>query len=127
MIRYTSYVPYKDPERQREYVRQWVAKRRRLYLADKACVQCGSTDRLEVDHRDPEQKVSHRIWSWSEKRREAELAKCQILCYDCHLKKTVETRPIKADHGSYQMYHRWGCRCAICYAWKSAENAKRYR
>lgn len=33
------------------------------------------------------QKINHRVWSWAEARREAELAKCQILCHDCHVAK----------------------------------------
>jgi hypothetical protein len=43
---------------------------------------------LELDHKDHRQKVSHTIWSWSMERRDAELAKCQVLCHDCHLDKT---------------------------------------
>lgn len=117
---------YKDPEKQREYMRKWIAARRAAYLIDKSCVVCGSKDRLEVDHIDPEQKVEHRIWSWSVERRDAELAKCQILCYEHHLQKTVAAMP-RTTHGTYQMYHAYACRCAACRAWKSAENAKRVR
>lgn len=75
-------------EAKREYQRQWVAKRREDYFADKNCEECGSTERLELDHKDPKQKVTHRIWSWSRERREAELKKCQILCEGCHKEKT---------------------------------------
>jgi hypothetical protein len=45
---------------------------------------------LELDHVDPALKVSHRVWSWARERREAELAKCQVLCHDCHVAKTAE-------------------------------------
>ena len=36
--------------------------------------------------------MSHRIWSWTDARREAELAKCRALCYDCHLAKSAGER-----------------------------------
>jgi hypothetical protein len=44
---------------------------------------------MELDHVDPSQKVDHRIWSWSKARMDVEVAKCQVLCYDCHLAKSV--------------------------------------
>lgn len=69
-------------------MRQWMAARRAEWFADKVCVDCGTADDLELDHVDPTQKVSHRIWSWSRERREAELAKCVARCHDCHLTKS---------------------------------------
>lgn len=53
------------------------------------CVECESSEHLEVDHIDPLQKVSHCVWSWSEVKRNIELAKCQVLCYKCHKAKTA--------------------------------------
>jgi 5-methylcytosine-specific restriction endonuclease McrA len=83
-------MPYADPERQREYAREWMAKRRRVWLqANGPCVDCGSWEELEVDHVDPATKISHRIWSWSDERREAELAKCVIRCRVCHDIKSI--------------------------------------
>lgn len=105
-------MPMKTKEAQREYQKEWVRKRREAYFGDKSCVQCGSTDRLELDHIDRATKVSHNVWSWSEARRNEELAKCQVLCYDCHKAKTkseVET----FEHGSIGMYHK-GCKCEKC-------------
>lgn len=81
-------MPYKDPEKQRAYMREWLRQRRAAFFEGKCCGKCGSTDRLELDHIDPSKKVSHCIWSWSEKRREAEIAKCQVLCHECHLEKS---------------------------------------
>lgn len=103
---------YKDPTAQREYQRLWMRRRRNKFFAGKVCVQCGATDRLELDHIDPAEKSTHNIWSWSAKRRATELAKCQVLCSDCHLEKTLEQRP-KAQHGGLGMYKR-GCRCDAC-------------
>ena len=67
----------------------WHRRRRAWLAANGPCATCGSTERLEVDHKDPAPKVSHRIWSWSEVRRAAELAKCQVLCRKCHEAKTA--------------------------------------
>lgn len=52
------------------------------------CVKCGSSKDLQVDHVDSTKKVTHRVWSWSKIRREAELAKCQVLCAECHRDKS---------------------------------------
>lgn len=82
-------MPYKDPARQREYMRTWVAKRRADWFQGKVCVECGSTENLELDHLDPATKVTHAIWSWSTERRERELAKCRPLCQECHKKKSA--------------------------------------
>jgi hypothetical protein len=99
----------------REYKRNWVAARRGEWMADKSCVVCGTTKDLEVDHIDPTQKVAHRIWSWAIERRNAELAKCQVLCKAHHLEKTLAQRP-KPEHGTVSRYsskvHK--CRCDLC-------------
>jgi hypothetical protein len=117
---------YKDPKKRREYQRLWVATRRAEFFAGKACNRCGSTDGLELDHVDPAMKVSHSIWSWSIERRAEEIAKCQVLCNGCHLKKTVNSRiPIEHD-GLTEYFYRRGCRCEEC---KKAirEGKKRWR
>jgi hypothetical protein len=61
------------------------------------CCKCGSWERLEVDHRNPEEKHLNprALWSLSPQnpRRIAELAKCQVLCHECHKEKT---RPLLA-------------------------------
>lgn len=102
-------------EYQRKYQRKWIANRRRAWLAANGpCVKCGGTTKLQVDHIDPNKKDSHRIWSWSLPRREAELAKCQVLCAKCH---DLKTRGVR-QHGTQAMYRRLGCRCEKCRAWK---------
>ena len=80
---------YKDPGRRRTYAAAWTARRRADWFAGKTCAQCGSSENLQLDHIDPATKVSHRIWSWAEPRRVAELAKCQPLCATCHTHKSA--------------------------------------
>lgn len=131
-------MPYSDRNQQRTYVREWIAARRSAWFAANGpCVQCGSWLRLELDHVDPDRKVSHRIWSWSQERRDAELAKCQILCRVCHRAKTTSewhAKWLDSGHaltgtsgrcGTVTGYRR-GCRCVECCRAKS-ESAAKYR
>jgi 5-methylcytosine-specific restriction endonuclease McrA len=91
---------YKDPLKQKAYQRRWISERRRAYLDGKSCVQCGCSEvsQLEVDHINREEKVSHRIWSWSEARRHDELRKCQVLCRACHIEKTAQENSKASSH-----------------------------
>jgi hypothetical protein len=103
-------MPYRDPERRREYQREWCAKRRAEWFADKACVDCGTSENLELDHVDPNVKVSHRIWSWSTERRDAELARCVVRCEPCHRDRHAS---LWMQHGTRKRYEK-GCRCNLC-------------
>ncbi len=86
-------MPFKDAATRREYQRVWVANRRASWLAENGpCVVCQSWENLEVDHRDPKTKVSHRIWSWSKIRLLKELEKCQVLCHEHHVAKKDNSR-----------------------------------
>lgn len=106
---------YRDPERQRQYQRERAARFRSEYLFGKYCVKCGSTERLEIDHINPATKIDNAIWSWSKVRREAELAKCQVLCHDCHLLKTKSELSRDTPHGvNRYKSRRHRCRCDIC-------------
>lgn len=99
------------------YNLQWQRERRRAWLAANGpCRQCGSTHRLEVDHIDPATKVSHAVWSWSAVRREAELAKCQVLCHRCHKAKSDAAHRKPLVHGTINAYNMKGCRCDVCRA-----------
>lgn len=112
-------------EDKRAFQRKWVADRRAAWFAGKACMVCNETDRLELHHLNPAEKVTSHIWSWSTERREAELAKCVPLCHDCHLAETREWARMKAlerrDHGTHQRYDL-GCRCKPCGTAKVAYN-----
>lgn len=76
-------MPYKDPDQQRRYQRRWMRRRRAEYFDDKRCARCGGTAGLQLRYRDMASKVSHRLWSWSPERRDAELAKCDVICKRC--------------------------------------------
>lgn len=105
----------------KKYAREWVAARRKKFFQDKFCVICFATENLELDHIDPSTKISHSIWSWSEKRREEELKKCQVLCNSCHKIKTnreLINRSFKCGHNSLQesvtadgRHRKW---CRVC-------------
>ena len=75
--------------------RHMVHQRRNEYLADKHCVRCKSTKKLEIHHINQAEKDTHRIWSWSEDRRKAELAKCQVLCSACHKIATAKQSAVE--------------------------------
>lgn len=125
-------MPYRNSDQKRAYQAKWVqqkrARVRAAYLAGKTCAQCGSTDELQLHHRDPAQKISHRIWTWSEPRRLAELAKCDLLCRRCHQALHARWRAQKRQHGTTTMYRR-GCRCERCataaVAYNRARRARR--
>lgn len=117
----------KDIEKRRAYQRQWMAKRRAEYFDGKVCAKCGATTRLELDHIDRDTKVTHRIWSWAKERREAELKKCQVLCYDCHEEKTTAWRKsLPYICGTMNGYSR-GCRCEVCKLVRNEWRRARYR
>jgi hypothetical protein len=75
------------------------------------CIRCGATDDLNFHHRDPSEKsfTISRLWSMRDEIIETELAKCDLLCRECH-KKHHES---KATHGEVRRYWR-GCRCGPC-------------
>lgn len=119
-------MPYSDREQQKQYQREWMARRRSDWIASQGgkCVACDSTDRLEVDHVDPATKAMNptKVWSLSRAKREAELAKCQVLCFDCHKAKSYPETPIK--HGTCGGYQYRKCRCVLCRGWNAERNRR---
>jgi hypothetical protein len=107
-------VSYASKEKQRQFQRDWLQRRRNDFFQDKRCVRCGNPDELQLDHVDRDRKVSHRIWSWSKERRDAEIAKCQVLCRTCHQLKTTHEVYGPRKHGPLTMYQHGKCRCQLC-------------
>jgi hypothetical protein len=64
------------------------------YLLDKHCADCGITDPvvLEFDHRDPSLKIDNisNMMSKSWDTILAEINKCDIVCANCHRKRTAK-------------------------------------
>lgn len=112
----------------RGYRYGYMAGRRSTWLEQNGpCRHCGSWERLEVDHVDPAQKVTHRVWSLTREVREAELAKCQVLCFRCHrAKHAAETRK-PLVHGTINAYRKHRCRCEKCRAVNTMAEAARRR
>lgn len=104
------------PESRARALAKMKARRRAWLLANGPCALCGSSDRLEVDHVDPNSKTDHKVWSWAEPRMLAELAKCQALCHQCHLEKTIKQLSTPLIHGLISSYMKHGCRCELCRA-----------
>jgi 5-methylcytosine-specific restriction endonuclease McrA len=110
----------------REYMRKRIADRRAraiIQLGGK-CVRCGSTENLEFDHiiagsYDPKSRSGKgTMWTFSEKRFQAELKKCQLLCKDCHWEKTLDDTgktSAKGTHGTLSAYRYCGPpKCEEC-------------
>jgi len=80
----------------------------RDYKAERGCADCGEKDPvvLELDHRDPSTKDRRSVgykrtavpWrSLSRKDLEAELAKCDVVCANCHRRRSA----IQMDWANY--------------------------
>jgi 5-methylcytosine-specific restriction endonuclease McrA len=118
-------------EYMRQYMKGWYDRRRAqaiVYLGGK-CVRCGSAENLQFDHIDPSTKVAalSSLWTASEERFQAELKKCQLLCENCHLAKTVEEKlksGRKVNHGGGLTGKR-NCYCPLCKPLKTAYAADR--
>jgi hypothetical protein len=101
-------------EKKRDYQLNWITARKRKYIEQiGCCFFCGSHDEIEIHHIDPEEKESHKIWSWSDDRLENELRKCVAMCHTCHERfhQLLKRKAIK--HGTETAY-RLGCRCSDC-------------
>lgn len=106
--------------KKREYQRQWLADRRNraVILLGGCCSWCSSVKNLEIDHIIPAINEGYsspggKMWSWAWARIEQELAKCQLLCEDCHKKKTFEEQRGQ-EHGTAAGYCNRKCRCVSC-------------
>jgi len=84
-------VPYADVgERRAMQLRRYHSRQERVRELKGPCVQCGFDDHRAIDfhHRDPATKVASinsmvkRNVPWDEV--EAEIAKCDALCANCH-------------------------------------------
>lgn len=97
------------------YMRRRYHQRRALAISllGGSCANCGTTDRLEIDHIDRTAKKLDLagLWSVAELRYMGELAKCQLLCHDCHKAKSSAERSV--EHGGGVSGKR-NCPCEPC-------------
>ncbi len=117
-------MPHTIETRKRAY-QKMQSKRQQWLKENGPCKVCLSWENLEVDHIDRKTKVTHKVWSWREEKRQEELKKCQVLCKKCHQIKTKKERFIPIPHGSSAHYRR-GCRCNECsVAFRLSKNEER--
>lgn len=107
-----------------------------LELVGTTCKVCGASENLQIDHIDPASKSFNIAKFWGRKWEFLlpELLKCQTLCKDHHLEKSISNKELgggqnrltDADHGSV-----WGytgprkCRCELCKSAKREYEKKR--
>lgn len=115
-------MPYKDKSAHRAYQNAWKKRRRQEWLDENGPCACGSVVDLEIHHKDPAQKVEHRVWSWREGRRLKELAKCIVKCKKCHQGEHWQNLIKPVVHGTPDGYNHHKCRCDSC-----KEVTKKYR
>jgi hypothetical protein len=77
--------------------RRYIKNRELLcqYLTENPCITCGESDIvvLDFDHRDPSTKrttISKAATSWSWETIKTEIDKCDVLCANCHRRKTAK-------------------------------------
>jgi len=89
----------KDRDYHRAYSQQYYHTRRNNIIQDLGgrCVRCGSSENLEIDHCDPTKKHFNigDLLNHSKEEVERELTKCQLLCHNCHRKKSNEELQIR--------------------------------
>lgn len=90
-----------------------------------ACVVCGATGELEIDHINWRTKSLELGRQWAHSDFWAELKKCQLLCKGCHRKKSKIDKRERAEeeqaflHGTTYSFMKKKCTCSAC------EKAKR--
>lgn len=132
----------RTPEQRRKSKMQFYGHRRKKifeYLGGK-CVVCGSTENLQVDHVDHNNKTfpilqNYSIaWDFLVE----EMKKCQVLCKKHHLEKSIQegslakgwTNQPQWKHGTLKMYQKKKCRCELCLEARARANElerQRYR
>lgn len=92
------------------------------------CIDCGTTEELELDHAIAADKSFPigTMWSISEVRFQAELAKCVLRCHPHHVEKSLREGDIPSvEHGG-GVSGRKNCPCELCRA-KKAEYNREYK
>jgi hypothetical protein len=106
----------------KEYIREYRLKRKKLAIEmlGGKCITCKITDNLQFDHIDPKTKINEIASMLTSNITDflIEVKKCQLLCYKCHLEKSIINgdyllNRIAWKHGlSGYINHK--CRCDFC-------------
>lgn len=110
----------------RKYTRERYHARRNAAIEHLGgrCVHCGTDEDLQIDHIDPTTKtldLARKTHNSTEERFWEEIAKCQLLCKPCHIKKSRKERgqeDARETHGTLSSYRY--CKCELCKAAKAA-------
>lgn len=115
----------KNKEEYNEYMRDYM--KRRYYkiraeaynLLGGKCVECGTSENLEIDHIDRTTKTVDisKFCSMSRVRFLEELKLCQLLCHEHHKQKSAAEQSV--PHGGGLTGKR-NCRCELCAPLKNA-------
>jgi 5-methylcytosine-specific restriction endonuclease McrA len=109
-----------------DYMREYMAKRyhdKRNGIIERLggkCVLCGNKKGpWHLDHKDKTKKTMRAsdLHSVNDQKFEEEVKGLQLLCSECHKKKTHDAWDYSTDkpkHNTYWMYRRYGCRCPGC-------------
>lgn len=106
----------------KEYMREYRKKRKEIALnmLGNKCCKCGVESNLQFDHVTPDGKINE-ISSMLTAKFEiflSEVKKCQLLCYNCHLEKSINEGDLIQNRESWQHgvsgYVNHMCRCEIC-------------
>ena len=116
-----------------EYMREYMLRRyhERRALAYEmlggCCVNCGTTENLQLDHPDregvPRSDKFAKNWNMPLKRFKEEVLKCQLLCEECHGYKSRDE--ISVVHGG-GVSGKKNCPCELCRS-KKAEYMRNYK
>lgn len=125
-----SYKMKNPKDKQREYSKRHYARNKKAIIAKKVkrqaeirehirlskagpCMDCGNSFPpfvMDYDHRDPSAKSMSLADApksgWSNKRLEEEIAKCDLVCANCHRIRTWKTSPLGEQAGSTSMMYR---------------------
>lgn len=101
-----------DIEQRRKYRRDYYRARRQDIVSELggACVLCGATTNLQIDHVNAEAKsfnIGPRL-DCARSTIESELDKCQLLCNHCHLEKSKKDISIKLSGPRNAFYDKHG-------------------
>lgn len=86
-------MPYLDKDKQRKFMREWMAERRREFFLGKRCADCQSETELMLFWAGEGKSPGHRVFSFKKERRDAVLEKYTILCGRCRSMRSSSRKP----------------------------------